>query len=155
MQDGRGKVWISQYQSLLVRRMLLYWVVFQLTVVNILFVWGCLSIGDRPLLEYFTGFLPGMLPMLLCFLFLAPFFCWDAVRVAHRLVGPLARFRRSIRGLAEGDTVPVIELRKEDLLQDMKDELNGLIHRVQGGRRAESKPLPLTEPTAASAGEAK
>jgi hypothetical protein len=132
MKDSRVKTWVSQYQSILVRRMLLYWAVFQLSILNIMFIWGYLSDGERSASEYLAVFLPGTVPMLACFLFLAPFFCWDAVRLSHRLVGPLVRFRRAIQGLAAGERVARIELRKDDFLVDMKDDLNQLIGALQG-----------------------
>ena len=38
----------------------------------------------------------GQVPTLLLFVVLVPFLAWDAVRFAHRLVGPLVRFSRAM-----------------------------------------------------------
>jgi len=127
MKNSRVRTWVNRYQSILVRRMLVYWVVFQLAVVNILFIWGYLNQTEQTAGEYLVDFVPSMVPMFVCFLFLAPFFCRDAVRLSHRLVGPLVRVRDALRTLAAGEYTERIEFRKDDFAQELKDDLNALI----------------------------
>jgi nitrogen fixation/metabolism regulation signal transduction histidine kinase len=54
-------------------------------------------------------------------------FIYDAVKTAHRIVGPLSRFRQTIKAITSGDELELIRLRQGDYLQEMKDELNEMI----------------------------
>ena len=52
---------------------------------------------------------------------------FDTVRFTHRIVGPLYRFQKALQAITTGDELPLVSIRKDDFLQEMKDELNGMI----------------------------
>jgi hypothetical protein len=52
---------------------------------------------------------------------------YDTVRFAHRIVGPLYRFRQAIEAVTDGEDVELLRLRKGDFLQEMKDDFNAML----------------------------
>ena len=59
--------------------------------------------------------------ILVSVLLLGILFILDAVKLTHRVVGPLYRFRKTIQALAAGEEVDPVTLRKDDFLQEMKE----------------------------------
>jgi nitrogen fixation/metabolism regulation signal transduction histidine kinase len=62
---------------------------------------------------------------------LVPPLTLDAVRFAHRLVGPLYRFRKTIQAVAAGEPVGLVQLRRGDFLTDLKDDFNAMLRRLE------------------------
>jgi nitrogen fixation/metabolism regulation signal transduction histidine kinase len=58
-------------------------------------------------------------------------FIYDAVRFTHRVVGPLVRFRRAFEAIRDGEDVAPVQLRKDDLLHELKDEFNQMLHSLE------------------------
>ena len=71
------------------------------------------------------------LPDLFCFALVVPFFAWDAMRLTHRVVGPLNRFRRAMREIAAGESVRLVRLREGDELDDMQRDFNAMLDQLQ------------------------
>ena len=88
----------------------------------------------------------GQLPLLICFVVLIPFVIWDALRFAHRLIGPLVPIQRAIQAVTEEEKVHPIVLRKDDYLQELKTDLNLLLESLQrrGLEVLESPASPAT-----------
>ncbi|MEZ6038346.1 MAG: hypothetical protein R3F29_12755 [Planctomycetota bacterium] len=53
-----------------------------------------------------------------------------SVRFSHRIAGPLVRYKRNLRMLAEGKLTPALRTRNGDLLQDEVAALNGAMKGV-------------------------
>lgn len=53
-----------------------------------------------------------------------------SVRFSHRIAGPLVRYKRNLRMLAEGKLTPPLRTRNGDLLQDEVAALNGAVQGV-------------------------
>jgi hypothetical protein len=80
---------------------------------------------------------------LLALLILVPPLTVDAVRFAHRLVGPLYRFRKTIQAIAAGEQVALVQLRRGDLLVDFQNDFNAMLeHLEQQGYVLLKKPEP-------------
>jgi hypothetical protein len=58
-------------------------------------------------------------------------FIFDAVRLSHRVVGPLYRFRKTIQAITAGEEVERVSLRKDDFLQELKDDINEMLRVLQ------------------------
>jgi hypothetical protein len=65
--------------------------------------------------------------MLVCFVFLAPLFLWDALNAYHRVAGPVFRFQQAIRTIADNQPVRLINLRKDDELFDVQEDFNDML----------------------------
>ena len=57
MTEGRKKVWIHEFQTKLLIRIGLYWLIFLVTLMNLLFVWRLLTEGPGNPLEQYGQFL--------------------------------------------------------------------------------------------------
>ena len=84
-------------------------------------------------------------PAMIVFLALFPAIALDAIKFTHKLVGPLVRFRQTIRDVAEGKPVQPIRLRKDDMLTEMRDEFNAMLESLQKRGVPVLKPLSPSE----------
>jgi len=64
-----------------------------------------------------------------------------AIRFSHRVAGPMVRFKRNLRLLADGAFTPALRTRRSDYLKDEVECLNeavqGVAERVEAIRRAQ------------------
>jgi hypothetical protein len=151
MREFRKKVWINVFQTRLILRIALYWVVYMLTVANFLFIFRLLAEGPGNPLEQYGRFLAESAPTFFLFLLLLPIVTWDAVKFSHRLVGPLVRFRQCVRDLAAGKPVEPIRLRKGDYLTEMRDEFNAMLETLERQGLLVLEPKDKQEPERCSA----
>jgi hypothetical protein len=148
MPEDRKKVWIHGFQTRLFLRIAVYWLIFIITLWNFLFVWRLLAEGPGNPFEQYGRFFMDYYPALILFVVLLPVAAWDLVKLSHRLVGPLVRFRRALQDLAAGEPVRLIKLRDGDYLQDMKDEFNAMLEAFQRQGVSAIKPADAEEPDA-------
>jgi hypothetical protein len=145
--EKRKKVWIDRLQTLLSIRLALYFVLYQITV------WLLFAI-ERNMSEA-LGHLFGREWTLSSYVLTAVpaaglgfLFIWDAVRMLHRVVGPLVRIRRAIKAVTDGEELKPITLREGDHLQDLKDDFNKMLTALE-----QRGAVALTPPPAVSRGE--
>lgn len=145
MRNDRKKVWIDVFQTRLFFRIVIYWCAFFFALWNLMFCWRLLQEGPGNPFEQYGRFFLDFYPVLILFLLLLPIIAWDAIKLAHRLVGPLVRFRRSIQGLAAGEPVPLIKLRDGDFLTELRDDFNAMLETLQRQGIAAIKPAAPPE----------
>jgi nitrogen fixation/metabolism regulation signal transduction histidine kinase len=122
----RKRIWIDRFQTFLFLRIALYFVCYQIVI------WAFVTL-ERDIfagLEQMLGGIAtayGYVFLPLTVVVVSLLFILDAIRFAHRMVGPLRRFRKSIAGITAGEEQVVITLRKDDFLQEMKDEFNEML----------------------------
>ena len=97
-------------------------------------------------------------PIIVMPLLALPIAILDCMITTNRHVGPLLRVRRSLKQMAQGQEVHPIKIRSGDLLQDMVDDLNILVERMEeqkgeAGPRS-SRPAQLAEVTERDASSA-
>jgi hypothetical protein len=130
VQYKRKKIWIDTFQTRLMIRVIAYCVLYQAMV------WLLMAFSQRMFvfLEVLlqeplpTGTWP---PTIVVLVLLTPLLVLDALRFAHRLVGPLYRFRQTMKALVDGEPVQRIRLRKGDCLEDFRDEFNRLLDTLE------------------------
>lgn len=130
MKELRKRIWIDRLQTVLFVRIGAYCLIYQVVVWVILSVWHQCCAALESLLKQPVS-TSNWLPALLGILVLTPVLMYDAVRFAHRIVGPLYRFRKTIQAIAEGEPVAPIQLRQGDLLLDMQDDFNKMIDALE------------------------
>ena len=130
-KNKRSRKFIDkQVQGILVWRLLTHWVVFVLavTIVSV-----ALQVLLHPLAELEQQMLQ-IRNMLVTFLAVSivilPLFINDTIKLSHRFVGPVLRFRGAIRDVAEGKPFRPIVLLTGDFWTDFAEELNGVLSRV-------------------------
>jgi hypothetical protein len=131
MREDRKKVWIDHVQTKLFYRIVVYWTIYQLSLINLVFVWRLVTEGAGNPLEQYGRLLIDFLPMLVGCVVLLPFLAWDAVKFGHRVTGPIYRFRKSLQALADGEAVRPIRLREGDLLTETRDDFNRMLETLQ------------------------
>ena len=65
------------------------------------------------------------------FLVVLPAFLYDLVQLSHRFAGPITRLRNEIRRAARGEKVKPIHFRENDFWQEMAEEFNALLVRIE------------------------
>jgi hypothetical protein len=126
-KERRFRFLVNEFQGKLLRRFVMYWVIYQFTLWNIMFFWQVLTEGKGNVAEQYARFVSAQYPMSLCVILLIPFFAWDALRFSHRVAGPLFRIRATMQAIEAGRTIQRVTLRDGDYLQEVIDDLNSLI----------------------------
>jgi hypothetical protein len=144
--EQRTKVWVDQFQTKLTLRIGAYLAVFLAVLFNFLLAWRLWVEGPGHFGEQCIRLLLDYMPVWICLLILVPVMAWDALRFSHRLVGPLVRFRRAIKDVAQGEPVHLIKLREGDYLIDLRDDVNEMLEALQRRGFPVLKPInPMTE----------
>lgn len=130
MHEKRKRVWIDRFQTLLFWRVAFYFVFYQAAV------WFLVAIENR--IWTVVGDALGretaasmMIFLIAIVIFIGVLFICDAVRFTHRIVGPLVRFRKAIQAIRDGDEVDLVQLRKGDMLHELKDEFNEMLQTLE------------------------
>ena len=131
MSEQRKNVWIHPFQTGLLVRIGAYCLLYQ--VIAWVFFALCDYINaaiafigaDAPFFSTVLG------RTLMTLLVLVPILALDAVRFAHRLVGPLYRVRKTIQAVAAGEPVTLVQLRRGDLLVELQDDFNEMLITLQ------------------------
>lgn len=131
MSEERKKVWIDPFQTKLTRRILTYLAVFVAVFVNLLFAWKLITEGPVNPWQQLLDVMYSHLPVFVVLLVLVPIVAWDSIRMSHKLVGPLVRFRQSMQAITKGETVRPIKLREDDFLDEMRDDFNHMLESLQ------------------------
>ena len=125
-------------QGGLVLRIAIYWVVFMIDVALALASWWLLASPapiSTPICEMWCVYAPVLVVSLL----LLPLGILDTIRFSNRFVGPLVRLRRSMRQLACGNHVTPLHSAAPKFWQDLADDFNAVLERVQGPQAAEDR----------------
>ncbi len=88
------------------------------------------------------------IPAFVLFLGLLPAMAFDMVRLTNRVVGPLVRLRRAMRGAAQGERISPLRFREGDFWRDFADEFNAILdklHEAEARQAAVSSSLAEKE----------
>jgi hypothetical protein len=131
MKDKRKRIWIDPFQTGLLFRIVFYCVLFQVATWCFFAFCDVINQGLAQLgIEWELSANP-LTRTVLVLVALAPPLTVDAVRFAHRLVGPLYRFRKTVQAMAAGEPVALVQLRKGDYLMDLKDDFNLMLQHLE------------------------
>ncbi len=131
MRDKRKKIWIDRFQTHLSIRLVLYFVLYQAAVWSIVVLDRAIAHGlelltGNAVLSYYFTFVGVGTVVVLGLLSIR-----DALRVSHRVVGPLHRFRKAIQAVKAGDKIELLRLRQGDYLQELKDDFNEMLEALE------------------------
>lgn len=139
-------------QKTTLKRIVGYWCVYHVMFWHVLFLYWGLD-NRKELLEggathsfltLYADFTVRHFWILLCAAGILPFLAIDALRLCHRMVGPLARFRHCLKLLAQGECVTQVRIRERDFLVELQNSLNEFLDSPYNTRRwvATSSPAP-------------
>ena len=131
MKEKRKHIWISKFQTNLLIRIAAYCLIYQLALSFIVFLLDVYRQMLEGGLSWRAVEFPNLMPSLIGFAVLIPILTWDGVRFAHRIVGPLYRFRKTIQALTNGETVKPIKLREKDMLKDLAADFNNMLQTLE------------------------
>jgi hypothetical protein len=117
-------------QGALINRVVIYWLVCLVTLTLMILCWRIITGPARMFYTHFDDMWFFYGPALIGSLLLLPLVVFDIVRLSNRFVGPLLRLRRSLRALARGEEVPLLEFREGDFWQDFAQEFNAIADRM-------------------------
>jgi nitrogen fixation/metabolism regulation signal transduction histidine kinase len=151
VREQRKKIWIDRFQTILFFRIGLYFLCYQVVVWAFVVLERDIFAGLQQMLGgVATAYGYVFLPVTVAIVSLL--FILDAMKFAHRVVGPLYRFRKSITSLTAGEEQVLITLRKGDFLQEMKEEYNEMLKALEqrgaivikttAAKKDEEQPLP-------------
>ena len=129
----RRQHWVdSRVQGTLVRRILFHWCAFFVVTLMCVSVMQML-LGDpnKSIVERMTSPGSGLMLIGVIMLALFPAFALDTIRFSNRFVGPVARLRKFMRDLNDGQRVPALAFRDNDFWSEVADEFNAISQRVQ------------------------
>lgn len=133
-------------QSALIRESIWYWVWGTAAFAGVVFAYRVIpnslsGKGDElPQLWYHLG------PLVFASIALFPIVVLRAIRFTHRFVGPMVRFRNTLKMLAEGHLVQEIQLRDGDFWTDVAADINRVARRFkEADERAEHADPPAAQ----------
>jgi hypothetical protein len=128
--QNRKKIWIDRFQTVLSLRIACYFILYQgclwffAAIEHYLFPKMQISLGSSIAANY-------VMLLAVASLTLGGLFIYDGIKLTHRIVGPLYRFRQTIKAIASGEEVELIRLRKGDFLLELRDDLNEMIKALE------------------------
>ncbi len=130
MQQKRTRVWIDRFQTVLFWRIAFYFLFYQIGVWSLVIIeW---NISDTLFRTFGPTVAGGVMLFLASIVIGIGFlFIYDAVKFAHRIVGPLVRFRQVCRAIRDGEEIDLIKLREGDYLDEFRDELNEMLKALE------------------------
>lgn len=130
MREKRKKIWIDRFQTYLSIRLTLYFVLYQAAV------WALVLIEKNlfAIMDELVG--PGgaigvFAVLVSVVVVVGILFIYDAIKLSHRVVGPLYRVRKTIQAITDGEEMTLVKLRDGDLLQELKDDLNVMLKTLE------------------------
>ena len=123
----RRQLWIDQsLQGALVFRIALYWGAC-VAFITLALAWAVAAEaggGLRP--EHLRMVWQRHWPLYTAVLFLIPLTMWDALRLSHRIAGPVLRVRKQLVRINEGEPFSELDFREDDFWHDLADQVNQL-----------------------------
>jgi signal transduction histidine kinase len=77
--------------------------------------------------------------VLLVILIFTGFNFWYGMRLSHRIVGPMIQILRVLESATKGEYKSRIQLRSNDYLHEISDELNVLLKKLEEGQDSQKK----------------
>ncbi|MDG2014694.1 MAG: hypothetical protein P8J33_14400 [Pirellulaceae bacterium] len=124
----RRQHWVdSSVQGNLVRRVLVHWCIFFAgTLVCMSVLQMLLGDPNKAIVDRLTTSGSSMLLLTVIMLSLFPAFALDTVRFSNRFVGPVARLRRVMRELVQGEKPGSLAFRDNDFWSEVAEEFNAV-----------------------------
>jgi nitrogen fixation/metabolism regulation signal transduction histidine kinase len=152
VREKRRRIWIDRFQSYLFLRIAFYFVCYQVAVWALVAIERCLA--DTLETTFGAPVTASLFLTLAAVVLVVGFiFIYDAVLLAHRIVGPIYRIRKTIQALSAGEEVELVTLRQGDFLLELRDEFNELLKVLeQRGAVTLKQPKGKGQPAPAASG---
>jgi hypothetical protein len=132
-------------QGALVGHVVLYWVIWAVTISLMLLCWQIVTGPARLFYTHLDDMWFHYGPALVASFLLLPLVIIDIVRLSNRFTGPMLRLRRCMRQLARGEAVEPIHFRDGDFWQEFAQEFNEVLAKVQQNQKTGPEPKTQEE----------
>ncbi len=117
----------AQVQGSLIRQLIIHWALMGFLM--FLYLFSLQAFGNGFTLSFKDNLLHlgsqyGILAVVL--LVISPVFIYDTVKLSNRFVGPMVKFRSTLKQLANGEDVQVGSFRQNDFWNELSRELNAV-----------------------------
>jgi hypothetical protein len=138
----RNKLFVdAPVQMMLVTRVLTHWVIFfTLFFLTLLTIEYFLRDPGVTIFDCMMIVSSKHAIVIVLSLALLPVFLYDTIKMSHRFAGPIYRFRKSLKTLAEGQVVEEISFRGKDFWSDLSNDFNQVAKKLnqQASSKSES-----------------
>ncbi len=140
MKDNRRRRLVvdRKLQGALLLHTTIYWFYLLFAVALIALCWIVFSEHPRTSADLFGQLWLNCGPLLVASVVLLPLVLLDCLRLSNRFAGPMLRFQRSVRELAQGDATRPVSLREGDFWSEFAADLNRVAERL--GQLADEQP---------------
>lgn len=141
LKKFRNKLFVdAPVQLMLVTRVLCHWVVFfTLFFLTLLTIEYFLRDPGVTLVDCMKIVLTKHAIVVVLSLTLLPVFLYDTIKMSHRFAGPIHRFRKSLKSLAEGQVVEEISFRGKDFWSDLSNDFNRVAKKLNQNSSSKSE----------------
>lgn len=133
-----------QVQGRLLRQLVNCWAISLLSAGGLMVAgWIFVSPGISGFVgpnSFMTKILPMALVGVVASALALPVMLWSMVRVTHRFVGPMVRFKKHLREAAESGRLAPLHFRDEDDWHELAEAYNELVLRIQAERVGSPQP---------------
>ena len=123
----RRQLWIDQsLQGTVVCRIALYWSSC-IAFITLALAWAVAAeAGCELRLEHLGSVWEQHWPLYVALFFLVPLTMWDALRLSHRVAGPVLRVRQQLVRINQGEPFSELDFREDDFWHDLASQVNQL-----------------------------
>lgn len=147
----RKKLFVDpRVQGALMMRAVLYWFCCIVSITMFILCWRIVTGPARVFYTHFDELWFQMGPGLIASLLILPLVLVDVLRLSNRFVGPFYRIRQTMQRLAKGEKVTPVMFREGDFWQEVAEELNAVIARLNVAE-ANARPTAKKEQPATAA----
>ena len=123
----RRQLWIDEdVQGAIVWRVSVYWAACFLLITVPLVSISTWQDPSRSFVAHLGVVWQEFGPVYVSFLLLLPIILFDALRMSHRIAGPILRVRRQLVQINSGEPYSELHFRGSDFWQEMADQVNSL-----------------------------
>ena len=108
----------------MLRRVVGYWGFCLLSIFSVAFYWEYLQQPEAEPQQLFETIFARYAPALIGSLVLLPFVLYDALKITHRIAGPIYRLRKAMGKILAGETVGAVRFRDGDYFHEIAEEFN-------------------------------
>ena len=118
-------------QGTLIVHSIFYWAFCLISVTLMLLCWRIVTGPARMFYTHFDEMWFHYGAALVASTLLLPIVVLDIIRLSNRFAGPMARLRRSMHDLAQGEPVQAIHFRDDDFWSELAEDFNKIASRLK------------------------
>ncbi|MEW4455911.1 hypothetical protein AB1L30_24800 [Bremerella sp. JC817] len=140
-RDRRRQFWVDpEVQGGLAMRVAMYWMICLLSVGAVMIIGAALGDLNSPVTAASSALWNYFIPSAVVSLFVLPIMILDSIRHSNRFVGAIARFKKAMTRLADGETASPLILREGDAWKCLAEQYNRIALRLEELESAQNEP---------------